>query len=1483
METYEGGPVDDSLESLYNKYAERSPDAGGEGYRQPFLDRVIEGTKKGFGADRLGLSPENQIKYDPTGIFQTFAAPADLVLRAPTAITGFLSSLLAGGYGKIPGVNETQTNSANRDLYNLGNAAMLELGNPRARAPTDISSIPRYGEVLPPVPSAPLTAIKRAEPPVIDMYGEPRPSISPAFDLPASQSRPLSLEYTAPVVEPTAAPVRRAKEVPVAAPVPTYDRQLSPLGFYSYGAETAANLAQAKGTPQQFRSMLEKGGVKPVEMEGFNEAFANRPSVTRDELTQYFNERRPQVEETVLGGTVLGGKEPFDAERLARLEQEYAALKQHPVDDPSFGEDKYNELIRLMNIRDQSSTQSLYDAANQAMGQGQRAQRRGDRATADRYFREYEFLNTRAEKLDLQGEGMKNPSKYSQYQLPGGENYREILLTASDPQGSRAAVGRKYDAKIDELTKNSQALNDELKRLYRSNAPGNDFIRAKDSASDAYFELRTLTEQRDKELGLLQYEKPFTSTHWGDPNVLAHLRMSDRTGPNGEKILHIEEIQSDWGQKGKKEGFAQKLDPKILDQLGEEQTSAMFQMEDARKVFNDSFENIFKDNLKNSLKDAPTQFDIPNALKIYDDIIKSKHPQKRFDEYKSNFLQQANTFTPEQKALLLDSYNKHFKAEDAYNAAKDKKAEYTSLSNGLPTAPYVTNTQAWTDLALKRALKEAAEGGYDKLVWTPGVEQAKRYPEGGPKREEGLKTYYDKIIPNQLSKLVKKLDPEAKIEAGRMPVEGRNKGSEDIARELGMTIDQINALPDAEKRALIGSVRNTISAPGVDMTPKMREAIMKGQTDFARGGSVKGYADGGSTNQGLRRLLRKYAEGDAFPESALRDEDTYGPDMGQYRTDRAQGLSNFVNTQLTSGTGIGGALSRVRQNIANSSIVRGLGEIPGTVGNYFSEVTAGPDPSQRLGQDLGKLGSMVWEGVKADPVGAVLDVLPVVGEIRSGMDAEKFSNMAVEAEIAGDNKQASMFRQLATVAAAGTAPLAGVGVRLAKRGAKAGEVAAQRAFHTTMEPFENYDWSQLGLRTAENASDSSMGEWAVNLAKIGPWAHEADLTKKMGGISMPVDILGVPKSFKSLNTLEAAVKKAGGPEAFREDMTRKGFGYIKVDDEEFGGKSFIALQPDKFKKAGTEGAGAFVREGVGGVEQAVETAARKQNLEKQIKSATGNRGTYDLKSPVITEAKGGSVKGYAEGGPEDNSLEALYNKYADGGSVSRAAHVYDPAVIAAIAASIVDPQGYAEGGQVDVAHASEWDRYLPRDLPDSAYGDLQHNLKYLPLNIKRLLDAGAIRITQPGSGVAPGNAINSSDPEKWSLVTAHNDRDSDSYTRGWASKPESYESAIKILNNPGALYDGKYRQILWSARNLGLRPDEVFMPEEETRSPAASGRGYADGGSADNSLAAFYEKYHAEPTTRISYANGGPVSSAAIYDPAEIDALAASIIEGNYA
>jgi GNAT superfamily N-acetyltransferase len=47
-------------------------------------------------------------------------------------------------------------------------------------------------------------------------------------------------------------------------------------------------------------------------------------------------------------------------------------------------------------------------------------------------------------------------------------------------------------------------------------------------------------------------------THFSQENVLAHVRVSDRTDSEGRKLLMIEELQSDWHQQGREKGYKDK-------------------------------------------------------------------------------------------------------------------------------------------------------------------------------------------------------------------------------------------------------------------------------------------------------------------------------------------------------------------------------------------------------------------------------------------------------------------------------------------------------------------------------------------------------------------------------------------------------------------------------------------------------------------------------------------------------------------------------------------------------------------------------------------------------------------------------------------------------------------------------------------------------------------------------------------------------------
>ncbi len=107
-------------------------------------------------------------------------------------------------------------------------------------------------------------------------------------------------------------------------------------------------------------------------------------------------------------------------------------------------------------------------------------------------------------------------AKYGQYQLPGGTNYREVLLTLPEKEPSFA-----LDDYIGEL-------ND---KYGRKEISPNHFVPG--------WEAHELTPEEREKLGRL--------------NVLAHIRLNDRTDADGKKVLFVEELQSDFGQDTKKQ------------------------------------------------------------------------------------------------------------------------------------------------------------------------------------------------------------------------------------------------------------------------------------------------------------------------------------------------------------------------------------------------------------------------------------------------------------------------------------------------------------------------------------------------------------------------------------------------------------------------------------------------------------------------------------------------------------------------------------------------------------------------------------------------------------------------------------------------------------------------------------------------------------------------------------------------------------------
>jgi len=127
--------------------------------------------------------------------------------------------------------------------------------------------------------------------------------------------------------------------------------------------------------------------------------------------------------------------------------------------------------------------------------------------------------------------------------------------------------------------------------------------------------------------------------------------MNTRLDAEGKKVLFIEELQSDWGEVGRKKGFDKGGNFKIVPERG--------------------------------------------GFQIYD--------------------AQGDTW-----GLLAKT------KEEAQGMVNDYMSN-NSKTTLIPSAPFVTDTNAWTKLAFKVALKEAVKQGADKIAWTTGEQQAERY------------------------------------------------------------------------------------------------------------------------------------------------------------------------------------------------------------------------------------------------------------------------------------------------------------------------------------------------------------------------------------------------------------------------------------------------------------------------------------------------------------------------------------------------------------------------------------------------------------------------------------------------------------------------------------------------------------------------------------------------------------------------------------
>ena len=382
--------------------------------------------------------------------------------------------------------------------------------------------------------------------------------------------------------------------------------EVSPLGFYSAVEQQALNIPRKQGTGESFLNELAKGqDVKKYEMEtmGLDEFLKNKPNVTRQEVQDYIANNRINVQEKQLGGAIT--EDPIGiAQRKAVFDKYEPQIQALYKDIDSFGYNTPREVTQSTDNR-LRALQEMRDAE------------------ANAYYKIPE----------------PTPTKYDKYQLPGGENYREILLTT--PSQGKAELDVAQIAAGD-LKRQTADLMEQWKAASELN-PGDPAVVSLYQKVSESRKLRDQAEATAQELKNQIEAQTYRSSHFDEPNILVHMRVNDRVDADGKKMLLIEEIQSDWHQAGREKGY-----------------------------------------------ETP---ELKSALKEYESlVIKNANGQK---------------LTP-----------------DEMSRVQELRPIVSGKSGGVPDAPF---KETWYQLALKRALKEAVDKGYDRIGLTTGKQQIDRF------------------------------------------------------------------------------------------------------------------------------------------------------------------------------------------------------------------------------------------------------------------------------------------------------------------------------------------------------------------------------------------------------------------------------------------------------------------------------------------------------------------------------------------------------------------------------------------------------------------------------------------------------------------------------------------------------------------------------------------------------------------------------------
>jgi hypothetical protein len=379
---------------------------------------------------------------------------------------------------------------------------------------------------------------------------------------------------------------------------------VNPKPFFSAVDKAALDLQRAKGTGKEFMTELKKTkGVKPAEIESRKLAqIEEMPKMTKDQFIDELEKRPP------------------------------AEVKERTLIEET--------------------------EANK------------DRLAGDQYGVSFNDLRPSEEEAIL-----SQLVKYGDYKLPGGKNYREILLQLPTFGGKdledlmyleamerRGGIGTQYGVdRLAMLRKKRDEMGQPYMTPHFEDEPNTlAHMRVQDRLEEQPPEMRYVAFNRNSGFPSPDFATPEELDAYIKtlpPNIQNSLVVKQaQVAKPPKKILHVEEIQSDWHQQGRDKGYQKPATKNLSGKVVENKSHF---------GFDPDYQVQWEDGTFSGGYGSPEE------------------AQKRLEQGKTD-----------------------------------------AITSGVPDAPFKKN---WHELAMKRLINYASENGYDGIAITPGAEQASRY------------------------------------------------------------------------------------------------------------------------------------------------------------------------------------------------------------------------------------------------------------------------------------------------------------------------------------------------------------------------------------------------------------------------------------------------------------------------------------------------------------------------------------------------------------------------------------------------------------------------------------------------------------------------------------------------------------------------------------------------------------------------------------